>query len=361
MTNILLLSRNQVYGTTDGQLIMPFSMFRDQLLGRDIRVTNVPTQSPEDRTNAIRSAFESTTPPDILITIPHWSEPADELSSWFERTRQETSPAKHMLLDFYDQTSSPHFGVLPYIDLYIKSKALRDRSLYQQDYQGGFIYADFVAQQWGFDLEDWHFGSKPDPSHAHKIVAGWNFGLTSRYHKMIRASKRFPIPWKHRPIGLHFRVGTINRTDKDMEWYQYSRNKAAEFADPLRESIKFSGNERVSPKRYYAELFMSRFVYSPFGWGEVCYRDFEAVAAGATLIKPDMSHVETFPNIYRANETYLPVSWDMQDLVERSRELFDDPDRAIAMRKAARDTLDQAFRGTRFVEIIEECIRRVMR
>jgi len=73
-----------------------------------------------------------------------------------------------------------------------------------------------------------------------------------------------------------------------------------------------------------------------------------------------MSHVETFPNIYRADETYLPVAWDMHDLVERSRELFDDPDRAIAMRKAARDTLDQAFRGTGFVEIIEECIRRVM-
>ena len=359
MPNILLLSRNQVYGTTDGQLIMPFSLFRDQLIARDIRVTNAPTQTADDRTSAIRSAFDSSSPPDIVITIPHWSEPADELSAWFERTRQETNPAKHILLDFYDQTSSPHFGVLPHIDLYIKSKALRDRSLYQQDYQGGFIYADFVARHWGFDLEDWNFGSKPQQDQMHKIVAGWNFGLTPRYRKMISASKRFPIPWKHRPIGLHFRVGSINRTDKEMEWYQYSRKKAAEAAQPLRESIKFSGNARVSPKRYYAELYMSSFVYSPFGWGEVCYRDFEAVAAGATLIKPDMSHVETFPNIFRENETYLPVAWDMEDLVVRARELINDPDRSIAMRKAARDALEQALRGNGFVDLIEDCVRRV--
>ena len=28
---------------------------------------------------------------------------------------------------------------------------------------------------------------------------------------------------------------------------------------------------------------------SPFGWGEICYRDFEAALNGMLLIKPDMN------------------------------------------------------------------------
>ena len=30
---------------------------------------------------------------------------------------------------------------------------------------------------------------------------------------------------------------------------------------------------------------------SPFGFGEICYRDFEAMLNGACLIKPDVSHL----------------------------------------------------------------------
>ena len=35
---------------------------------------------------------------------------------------------------------------------------------------------------------------------------------------------------------------------------------------------------------------------------------------GAVLVKPDMSHLETLPDLYRPGETYLPVRWDFSDL-----------------------------------------------
>ena len=57
-------------------------------------------------------------------------------------------------------------------------------------------------------------------------------------------------------------------------------------------------------------------VLSPFGWGEICTRDFEAFAYGATLIKPTMEHAITYPNWYIPNETYLPLDWDFNNFIE---------------------------------------------
>ena len=61
----------------------------------------------------------------------------------------------------------------------------------------------------------------------------------------------------------------------------------------------------------------AEFCVSPFGYGEVCWRDFEAMLCGCLVIKPDMSHVETNPDIFRPHETYVPVQWDYADLEEK--------------------------------------------
>ena len=54
---------------------------------------------------------------------------------------------------------------------------------------------------------------------------------------------------------------------------------------------------------------------SPFGWGEICYRDFESSLNKNLLIKPDMDHLETWPNIY-ASDSYYKLSWDLQNINE---------------------------------------------
>lgn len=61
---------------------------------------------------------------------------------------------------------------------------------------------------------------------------------------------------------------------------------------------------------------------SPFGWGEICYRDFETLISGAVLIKPSMEHLQTYPNIYIPNETYIPVDWNLSDLEEKLEDLL---------------------------------------
>ena len=53
---------------------------------------------------------------------------------------------------------------------------------------------------------------------------------------------------------------------------------------------------------------------SPFGWGEPSYKDYQIVINGAALLKPDLSHMATWPDLYVAGETYLPFKWDCSDL-----------------------------------------------
>ena len=78
--------------------------------------------------------------------------------------------------------------------------------------------------------------------------------------------------------------------------------------------IGFSrSNRRVSRSQFYNELEVSRAALSPFGYGEINIRDFECFSRGVLLIKPDVSHLETFPSFYQNTETYVPFRWDFSD------------------------------------------------
>jgi hypothetical protein len=73
----------------------------------------------------------------------------------------------------------------------------------------------------------------------------------------------------------------------------------------------------VKYKEYMDEMQRSKICFSPFGFGEVCWRDYEAVVAGALLVKPNMYHVVTDPNIFVENKSYVSVKWDLSDLGEK--------------------------------------------
>ncbi len=60
----------------------------------------------------------------------------------------------------------------------------------------------------------------------------------------------------------------------------------------------------------------SKIGLSPFGMGELCYRDLELIQWGCLLIKPDMSKVITEPDFFKPMETYIPVKLDWSDLNE---------------------------------------------
>lgn len=76
-------------------------------------------------------------------------------------------------------------------------------------------------------------------------------------------------------------------------------------------------------REYREEMGKSRIVVSPYNWGEVCYRDFEAFAFGCVLLKPDMSHLRTYPSWYNEDDTYIPFQWDFSDFEENISRVID--------------------------------------
>tara|TARA_A100001011_G_scaffold153903_1_gene162336 strand:+ start:1236 stop:2249 length:1014 start_codon:yes stop_codon:yes gene_type:complete len=73
---------------------------------------------------------------------------------------------------------------------------------------------------------------------------------------------------------------------------------------------------QTSPQIFLSTLKKSKIGLSPFGMGELCYRDLEIIQHGCLLIKPDMSKVITKPDFFKPMKTYVPVKPDWSDLNE---------------------------------------------
>ncbi len=75
-------------------------------------------------------------------------------------------------------------------------------------------------------------------------------------------------------------------------------------------------NDFLPYNDYLNTAFRSKIGISPYGMGELCFRDYELVQAGCLLIKPDLGSMITEPKWLVANETYVPVKVDWSDLNE---------------------------------------------
>ena len=81
---------------------------------------------------------------------------------------------------------------------------------------------------------------------------------------------------------------------------------------------------RVSREEYYQRMFNSKIVFAPFGYGAIAIRDLEAAIQGSVLVKPDVSFVDTAPNVFVDGETYVACKHDFSDLNDKIIEILKD-------------------------------------
>ena len=79
-----------------------------------------------------------------------------------------------------------------------------------------------------------------------------------------------------------------------------------------------------TPQQFIEIMKRSKIGISPFGMGELCYRDLELVQWGCLLIKPDISKLRTEPDFFKPMETYIPVKPDWSDLNETIEKVLGD-------------------------------------
>lgn len=205
-------------------------------------------------------------------------------------------------------------------DLYVKCHAFVDRQNYRISYKGKSNLHDYAIEKHGHVLTGDDYGNPDQPEliirqsgtvrdeDLSKIVVGWNMALSEDIRKLWR--QVIDSPPVDKSIDCSFRGSVKVKTITG-----YMRKSASEHLQNLVDKFDVRVSASHIPlNEYYRELQQSRICVSPFGFGELCWRDFEAVICRSLLIKPDMSHVETLPNIFQPYVTYVPVKWDLSDL-----------------------------------------------
>lgn len=324
----------------EGAQLEGFDMHRDELereLGLRTRRHDAATL------DEARAAVDGHVGVDAVVLMPSWREPVEALAAWCREVRGRPRAPRVILLDYYAQTSSPHLPVADCVDLYVKRQVLRDRALYLRERRTGYVFSEFLERDLGWDVGPWRFGSLLPPGATSRLIVGWSLGVLRRHRRLAAAGGW--APWALRTIDVNARLG-LSSDDVATEWYHRYRALVRERLEALAGRLSVSHSGRVSRRRYLVELLRSRVVVSPFGWGEVCFRDYEAVAAGCLLVKPSMAHLETRPDIYVDHETYAPVRWDLADLEEVVRRALEEPRRARRLAEnGRRRLLDYLERG----------------
>jgi len=265
---------------------------------------------------------------------------APALARLIEAIRSRNPGARLVYLDWFAPTDLRlAHKVDPEIDLYVTKHLLRDRARYDAPVFGDTTLMEFYGRRFGLDHATTQF---PIPAGFWgKVLLGPSF-VTADF--MLPRFERGRFPEGPRPIDLHARLAIDGSP-----WYAAMRAECAAAVAGLRGVAARTGTGIGHP-RFLAELRQSKLCFSPFGYGEVCWRDYEAVLSGAVLVKQDMDHVVTDPDIFEAGETYVPVRWDMADFEDRVRWLIADAPARERIARAAFARLQDYARSARFVD-----------
>jgi len=227
--------------------------------------------------------------------------------------------------DVVDTSGSDTFWIMPYIDVFLKKQVLRDRDKYSVNEH------DKSVRVWLKDrtLTTLKYSNYVpcDSKYLNKIAVAWNIGCcnykvfyayTDFFRNYYFANTSFKKPEYKRNLFLSFR-GSVSYDDNVIS---YQRNEILKILDSLQKKYNILLGGKVSTTKFINELKNSKISISPFGWGEICYRDFESILAGCILLKPDMTHIETWPDVYIENKSYIPVDWNLTDLESNLDTLF---------------------------------------
>jgi len=275
--------------------------------------------------------------PDALLELTH-------------KIRRTWPEAKIAYFDWFAPTDLRYAAILdPHIAAYVKKQTLRDIGQYDRPTLGDTNLTDYYARRFGLDLPETRFALPA--GFEGKLLLSPHFAFTD--HMLPYFLKPFPRR-ENRSLDLHARIAV-----KGTPWYSQMRQEAFDLVAKQEGRLKVACRGRVGRDEYFKELFDSKLCFSPFGYGEVCWRDFEAMFTGSLLLKPDMSHLNGYPEAFIPGETYVPLAWDLSDFEEKVAYYLAHPDERERIARNAFELLQQYFQHRRFLEDVLPLLRRL--
>lgn len=249
---------------------------------------------------------------------------------------------KLIFFDITDSSGTLYSDLIPIVDVYCKSYIYQDKNLYKKSYYGGRLWTDYYHQKNHVKDNSEFFSTPVEDKYLHKIREGYLLGMINLSSKSIflKNSKFIELMRKTGIIKLFSKTPHHNsfvrpslqrRIDLSCRInLNYSRNSIAFHRIKTSQLLKkYIDIKKVSRKEFRKELINSKIVISPFGWGEINVpRDYEIAMSGAVIIKPDISHLKTFPDIFNS-KSVVSYNWDFSDIEEKIHTVLDNYNKYI--------------------------------
>lgn len=233
---------------------------------------------------------------------------------------------KVVFWDESDGADSLHPEFLEVVDLYFKKQILRNKKEYLKPAYGEQQFSDYYHKENEItdDIERIREPVKEEILLG-KLHFLWNIGASVYPFSRLKRRVFNMVNDRIELNGLNYLYKWTLGTTKSVERGKRKQLIQARFgAGAYPNSIGYQRKlllelvqnrpeyltGRVPKPQYQKELSEVSAVLSPFGFGEICHRDFESILGGSVMVKPDMSHIVTFPNIYIPKETYIPIEWN---------------------------------------------------
>ena len=263
------------------------------------------------------------------------------------------STARLVYFDGDDDLNVQWPAVLSLVDQYVKKHAFADKGDYTRRYVGKGNLTDHVSRTYGTSFADDIIPSSGglDPALLDKIYVGWNIALDDKLQEL--SERPLQVEQAVRSIDISCRAHVAPTV-----WTHSMRSAAMTAIERLADRWRvLAPRERVSQEQYYQEMLSSRICVSPFGFGELCWRDFEAMLCGCLLVKPDMSHLRTRPDLFVPHETYVPVRWDYSDLEAQCLPYLQNEALRQRVAMQARKRLLESLQADWFVRAVGEWLK----
>ncbi len=314
MTSVLVLT-----GGFDGyksrSLCLPISRYIDSIESRGIRC----------RTRRHPARIDSFH--DVLIVEDQVVTSQDRSTrAQLQQLREHTS--RLLWFDTSDSTGTVDTEVVPLVDGYYKKQLLTDREQYLDPWRGSRPFTEYYYDQFDIDAPGGDGQAQiAVESDLDKLGVFWNIGLDLQFPGSGTLFKHLPdaiskrVPWSVLLNGPRVWAGAdrLRSVAISARFSKSFEERAVEFH--RRQMIETLGDrvesDKLSTIQYWRELRTTKLLLSPFGWGEICRRDFEGFMSGCLVVKPLMEHLDTWPPLYEDSETVLGVDWDMSDLDQR--------------------------------------------
>lgn len=281
--------------------------------------------------------------------------------------------------DTTDSTGTVHDEAISIVDQYYKKQLLRNRERYLEPMYGSRPFTSFYHRKFEVDDNDEVDEGELQPhissqGYLDKLGISWHIGLipkTPFQNRLWHTLERLPdsicrvLPWGH--VFDASPLWQSPSTDRTVDvsgrfTTNYSRS-TVEFHRKLmdRELSGWFESEKVGRMEYLQELRSTKILLSPFGYGEICHRDFEGFLSGCLVVKPEMDHLETWPPLYEGGETIVEVPWDMSGASETLETVLNEYDRYRAIAEQGQQRFRNCLTGEeaaeRFVDHFAEIVQ----